>query len=360
MTPEVDESTDALLRLAQAALARASQTGVGTPGALPELNTAIDLCEKADAALQSDATARGPVCALLGFMLATRVVAYNGTDDDRETAIRTLEEALTFPELTQTMRAVSRMSLGQLYLARATQVLSRVHPVHLIGGSGLQDAAIDADRAAESFRRVLAEEHADPAIATNAGMLLELAEVLRSMLTRPGGGSWDIGRLAGAMATLQRLQSSSGGLATRPLNFANMNAVDVAPSDPLHGPNTARVQAEPPPSEAARQALRARMAAAGGVLALLGPAAPPVLDVDDIVALAATAAHGTDSGPMDQVLLAVALYLRGNADDGMSDDWGDSDHKQAAELLHAAAPGTSADADQIMLLLADRLGLALG
>ncbi len=136
--------------------------------------------------------------------------------------------------------------------------------------------------------------------------------------------------------------------------------VDV-PAPRAPGPRRGRPPAMLPDPVALRRELRGRLAGGGdlwpAVLAMLPPAASPATDVLDAVvalAVAVTAVPGADGA--DQLLLAVALYLRGRTDPG---DWPDDD-RSAARTALAAAAGTPAVADPAAAAVLSRLGALLG
>src|SRR5262245_9541313 len=98
-----------LLELGRELLAEYNRVGPARPQAKPYLDEAIDTFDKAYAILQPGDAARGHVAAMLGLALAGRFGTHGGSQRDCDTGIHVLEEALSFPSLVPTHRAMARI-----------------------------------------------------------------------------------------------------------------------------------------------------------------------------------------------------------------------------------------------------------
>ncbi|MGN9912128.1 hypothetical protein ACTMTJ_31770 [Phytohabitans sp. LJ34] len=319
--------THTLHDLARLLADRYWRTGPGKSEALPDLQEATEALTEAYGYFEPGDELRGMVAAQLGWLLAARHTAHGGLESDRETGIERLLEGLAYPRLPPAMVPIARLMLGQLYMSRVTGgFIQGAMTLAVRPGKGSRKQADDARRAAECFRQVLAESSLGPQITAAAEAMLTLAEALASMFG--GVPGFDPGTVTRAAQALQRLRKQSGGpLLSMGSRMAGMDPLD-RPVVVMDGPATTPAAPRPRPAapvtdtEALRQALRERLgadaepcAAAG---ALLADGAPPtdVDTADELVALATTVVHAGPAVATDHLLLAVALMLRGRADDG--------------------------------------------
>jgi hypothetical protein len=197
-----------LVRLGQALLAEYHKAP-GTPAAKPDLDASILALDEAYGHTQLDDPMRAAVASLLGFTLAARVGAHGGPERDRETAIHVLEEALSFPQLTSVQRCMTLFALGQTYLLKASGYVQAGGfglPAASSGGRPAQGLA-DINRAVDCLREIVDGEPVDDKLLAAARTLLEMAEVLRTVLGVASGNllGADIGRLSDALAKIQGL-----------------------------------------------------------------------------------------------------------------------------------------------------------
>jgi hypothetical protein len=351
-----------LTRLGQALAERQWRAGLGTPGALPDLNGAIAALEEAHGYMAVGDGLRAHVAGQLGWLLAAR---HNFTDaeEDRETGIRMLEEAVAAPNLSAILLAMCRIALGGFYLGRLTPVFHKLFQEPgmamrlLTKGVQPEEAehAEDATRAVDCFRKVLEAEPINDVTIEVAEAMLALTETMQTLLAGPAGGL-DMQRLMEAAAVLQKLQgrftrSGPPGSGFRGsgsfLAFGDFQKILTLP--PLDRPVTVVHQVESDPEPAAepvrsprppvapnpidreqlRRSLHDVLLGTGGTdpiwasaAALLLPTAPalPVDVVDEVVALARMIVDTEDddagSVGVDWFVLAVTLCLRDRLDVG--------------------------------------------
>ena len=368
-----------LLELAAGLADRYWRIGPGRPDGAPHLDEAIACLDEAYHLFESGEFLRGQAAALLGWLLGIRHSVHGGTERDRETGIRMLEEALTFPQLPPMIQGTARLILGQLLLARVTgRMQAPDAPMRLMGGLSPGETA-DADRAAELFRQVADGPAVSPQLTALARILQEMAQAMQMMSGGFGGGpgGLDFGRLMQTVAAMQKLQQQAAaggpGFGLAPGMLPNLfEASTIAAADPLDRP-VAVVDALPeeapaaspprperprhaaaPSADALRTQLLARLPGPGfgPLLGLLDDAAPPpaVDTVDELVALAGALVEAPGGVGTDPLLLAVALHLRSLVDDGGWDDGDVDDVRAAADRLLAAADAlVAAPADAVAL-----------
>ncbi|WP_199515176.1 hypothetical protein [Nucisporomicrobium flavum] len=338
--------TRTLLELGQKLADVYWRQGPGQPAGLPYLNEAIAAIGEAYGYFASDDAWRGQVASQLGWLHGVRFLAHAGPEPDRDAGVALLEEALAFPQLSPVIQDMSRIALGQLYLARATRVLQSPQIAAMLIGPGLPPQALaDAERAAELFRTILARPSAGAEAVEAVKASLAVAEAFRdAMASVPGGAAgFNIGGMIQAMQALQDLQrlqnSRSGRGGAFPAMRSLFDADAMSRLDPLDRPVAvvdAPAPSEPPPAPTAqpdpivpdqaalRRELHVLVAADRDVFAALAAALGPdgrdlaVDAIDDMVALAVVTTAGTGGDDTDQLMLAVALYLRGRLD---ADGW---------------------------------------
>ncbi|HEU4348782.1 MAG TPA: hypothetical protein VFR35_13465 [Actinoplanes sp.] len=381
--------TRTLLELGQRLADRYWRIGPGAREALPYLDEGVAVLDEAYGHFEPGAVTRGRVAALLGWLAGTRYSVHFGAEADRETGIRLLEEALTFPQLPPMLLVVDRMILGQLLLGRLTGALGSADHLRKAMRSGVPPAeTANVDRAADCFREVLRDPCATAEIVAAAEPMLAVAEAMQTLSGAFGGGGpggFDLGRLQQAITALQSLQEKAGTVRVRgglPPMPGLFEADTIASADPLDrpvavvdGPAPARAGTAAPPrrppqpatgAAELRATFRDRLSAAGArpftaLLELLreGAAVPEVGTVDDLVALASALVGVPGHGADDHLLLAAALYLRSQVDGGgWAGDDGDDDRRAAAGSLLAAAeslPGKRSDAVGLAFRLATLL-----
>jgi hypothetical protein len=374
-----------LTRLGQALAERYWRGGPGQPSGLPHLNGAIEALQEAYGYMRADDGLRGQVAGMLGWNLAARHSLHPDAGQDRETGIRMLEEAIASPNLSELLRAMCRVQLGQLYFSQAVLILQAPGAaMNLVTGQVPPDVAADTDRAVDILRQVIADPPASAELVEAAEAMLAMAEVMQTMMRGTGGG-FDVQRLMDGMAKLQNLQArfarsagpgqSFSGTPTF-LSFSDMQAamsmspldrpvpvvrqqgagepvvVDAAPVDePEPRPVVVPAPATPDRDEL-RRSLHDKLPGADGTepgwaraAAMLLPTAPvPAVDVvDEVVALAMMIVDLADGDgeavAVDRFVLAVALYLR----DRVDDDPDHADRLAGAENLLAAVGAVPAD-----------------
>ncbi|WP_117212338.1 hypothetical protein [Allorhizocola rhizosphaerae] len=363
-----------LVQLGQALIGEYQKTGAGTPAAKPDLDASIDALNEAYGHTQLDDPMRGMVAALLGYQLSIRFAAHGGSERDRDTAIHVLEEALSFPNLTPVMRGMTLLMLGQTYLAKASvylQVSGFGLPALSPGGTPAQGVA-DVDRAVTHLRELADGPPLNEQMISGARTLLEMAEVLRTVLTAAGGGPLgaDIGRLSGALATMQnltgRMRQGAQGYGLSPTGIPSLAALlatdpQERPLPYVQGAAPVAPQVVPaapvaPPAPAVgdlRRKLHEMLPGHGdsngavwlSAARLLLSGTPPldITTVDDMVALASTLVEGAPASrgseqervghAVDAYILAVAFLLRDRLDESSE---GEDRRAGAEELLSAA------------------------
>ncbi|MBM2615056.1 hypothetical protein JIG36_05715 [Actinoplanes sp. LDG1-06] len=330
--------TRALLELGSHLADRYWRERPGSASGLPFLNEAVDVVEEAHGYLSPGDTLWSQVGSQLGWLIGTRHMAHGGTDIDRDRGIDLLEESLPDTALPATLRNSGRIMVGQLLLGRATRGLQ--------GDPSLlrRSAAVflaDADRAVECFNEVEATA-TNPALVDAARTLLKVAQAMRTFLASfgAGGSGFDFNALVQMTTALQSVQ---GEHAAHRGAIAQMLIYEG--SGHRSGPGDRRKdQAAPPAAETLRAAFGDRIGEGEPLPALarlLGPPfrVPAVDVVDELVALAVTLDGEQDARPVDQLLLAAALFLRSRIDSGgwtVDDDGGD-DRAAASTALLAAA-----------------------
>ncbi|UQU64293.1 hypothetical protein COUCH_35945 [Couchioplanes caeruleus] len=381
--------TRTLLELGQKLADLYWRQGPGQPAGLPYLSEAIAAIGEAYGYFAADDAWRGQVASQLGWLHGVRFLAHAGPEPDRDAGLALLEEALAFPQLSPVLQDMSRIALGQLYLARATRVLQSPQVAAMLIGPGLPPQALaDAERAAGLFRTVLARPSAGADAVEAVKASLAVAEAFRDAMAsvRGGAAGFNFGGMIQAMQAmqdLQRLQNSrSGRGGAFPAMPSLFDADAMSRLDPLDRP-VAVVDAPPPagpppaptpqpapivPDPAAlRRELHALVAADRNVFAALAAALGPdgrdlaVDAVDDMVALAVATTAGPGGDDTDQLLLAVALYLRGRLDaDGWALEPGGDFELAGAALARAdrTLRATTAEAAPVLNRLAALLDRA--
>src|SRR5215470_17858197 len=86
-----------LIWLGQAFLDRYWRTGPGLPAGLGDLDAGIACATEAWGYLQEGDILRGSAAGMRGMLLAIRHTLHAGPTEDRDTAVRMIEEALAFP-----------------------------------------------------------------------------------------------------------------------------------------------------------------------------------------------------------------------------------------------------------------------
>lgn len=166
------------IELAQALTASYRRARAGDPSAQPYLEEAIEVLAEAYDHLEPGELLRGTVAAQAGWLLGVRYVNHGRSENDLETGIRLLEEALTFPESPYLPRATVLLVIGGLLLSR-------------VSGPSLRSASMrdDADQAADYFQQVLDGLATNPEITSMAQNLLETARELQGPTGEIGRGS---------------------------------------------------------------------------------------------------------------------------------------------------------------------------
>jgi hypothetical protein len=201
-----------LTRLGQALAARYWQSGPNSPTGPADLNAAIKALNEAYGyLLVDDDDLRPLVAGQLGLLLALRHVTHTHDEQDRNTAIHRLNDALVSPNLTAGNRSMYRIMLGQLYLSGIlTALQSTDSAMSLLTGnikSSLRSRLLaDADLAVDSFRAVLMEDSTTGEIKSATETFLEFAEITRAMVEGDDLGP-NFARLMDAMQKMQTLQA---------------------------------------------------------------------------------------------------------------------------------------------------------
>lgn len=374
-----------LLDLAVALQKRYWEVGVGSPGALRFADEAIAALDEAIGYFEEGAFIRGQVAAQLGAFLATRHVGHQSPESDRERGISWLEEALTFPQLPPMQQTLTRLQLGQLLVQRSLHsgnIVMRLSRNDLTGSEGA-----DARRAVALLQQVVDEPGQSGPMAEQAQILLDLAKAAQGLTDGAGGGlglMTDLSRVTRLFTALRDLQRREAarprgtgfGHVPSPFDF---QADALATSPPLTRPvmvaaapmatatplPAAPIAARPRiPAATLRAAFHARLPVSTAIAVFDGRERPPVAEtVDELVAIAGTLVGAPGATAADQLLFAIALYLRGLLDDGggwgeaaVDDAWSDV---QAAEdnLLAAkeALVGESAETVAVAIRLARAL-----
>lgn len=324
------------------------RTGPGKPEAVPDLHEATEALTEAYGYFEPGDELRGFLAVQLGWLLATRHTVHGGPESDRETGIDRLVEGMNCPRQPPAVAPVTQFMLGQLYLSRVTGgFVQGAMTLAVRPGKGSPKQADDARRAAECFRQVLAAPSLGPQVTAGAEAMLTLAEALVSMFG--GVPGFDPRTVTRAAQALHRLRKQAGPLLSMGSRMADMDpldrpvvVMDGSDAPPARPPATPRPRPAAPvtDTDALRHALRERLgtdadacAAAG---ALLADGAPPtdVDTADELVALATTVVHTGPAVATDHLLLAVALMLRGRADDGPT---ATADADAALDSVRAAA-----------------------
>jgi hypothetical protein len=358
-----------LTRLGQALAERYWRTGLASPAGLPDLDAAVAALEEAYGYMRDGDGLRGQLAGQLGWLMAARHSVHTEDEQDRESGIKLLEEALAAGNLSAFLRTMSRMQLGQLCLSRATPILmSPGMAMNLMNGQVPPDIAAHVNRAVECFRMVLADESANEVVIEAAEGMLAVAETMQTLVSGGAGAGLDLQRLMDAMAKLQNLKDrftrggapglGAGGTASF-LSFTDFQ--DILNMDSMDRPLTFMQQPTgederkpverpvrrpvadptPPDGDQLRRSLRDSLFGPNAedpswalAAALLLPDArpPEVAVVDEAVALARMVVDAEQGDAEDWFVLAVVLYLRDRLDDGGDD----ADRVAGAESLLTA------------------------
>ncbi|MFI6232726.1 hypothetical protein ACIBD9_04080 [Micromonospora sp. NPDC050784] len=343
-----------LLRLGQELTKEYWRAGPGRPAALSDLSSAIEVWDKAYRLLDANDPARGQIAVFLGWLLSTRHGAHGGGPKDRDTGIFVLSEALTFTNLPPTLAAMARLSLGQLFLGRATEALNPAAARAGFLGGLPPDSRKDADEAARLFREIIDGPPLSAEISAAARTLLTLVESIQPLL---GGdlARFDLGKIMEALSILQRLQQTGmpsvswvlGDSLDYPITVMQ-GAAHLRPTVPPRRPAPAPAVSTDPSSarEAARDRLASLVADPGipvweqaRALLIAGPSAVAAGDLDAFVGAAANAVDAEEGGEpveqgLDRLLAATGLCLRQSRD---GSGWGDDDEDAIDGTLLAAA-----------------------
>ncbi|MFD6680172.1 hypothetical protein [Micromonospora parva] len=373
-----------LMELSQILSDRYWRIGPGQAAGRPALDDAIDCLGQAHDTFDPGDPLRAQIAAHLGWLLSARHVAHSSPNEDRDRAIKLLEEAVAALGLPPAIAVIARFALGQLYVVGVMRRLgSEDLPGRLSGVPANPATLAEAERAVECFRQVTTADQLGAEMAEASQAMLEMAEAVRDFFRAPKTGAmpFDLAPMMRMMTTLQEMQKRMGSGAVIGVPMPSLFEMSAqATADPLDRPvavvtvpdhteeapvPTPRPPATPPDPATLRQALSERLGGAerdAALAALLRPGAPtPPADlVDDLVGLASSITHaaGAAATPADRITLAVALYLRGRADtDG---GWGDTDddvRSAAAHLLAVtdALPGEPAGVVPLALALAGSL-----
>ncbi|WP_203712743.1 CHAT domain-containing protein [Asanoa siamensis] len=266
-----------LVRLGHELTRRYWRAGPGQPAALADLSAAVEAWDAAYRLLDAGDPARGQVAAQLGWLLAARHGAHGGDQQDRDTGLFVLGEALTFTNLPPALAAMARLSRGQLFLGRATEALS---PAGARAGfrTGLPPSArTDAAEARRLFQEVLDGPPLSADVVAMTRTMLTIAESIQPLLDGDLA-RFDLNRIMEAMAAMQRMRHDG------------MPPMPWVPGDPLDYPVTV-MHGEPPapPRQATpAPASPARAASAPGVGSTQAPATPPPVDAESARGVAPT------------------------------------------------------------------------
>ena len=350
-----------LLELAQALTDEYWRMGPGKPDALPLLDGAITAIDEAYPFFGPDDGVRPQVAAMRGWLHGIRCTVHFGPEPDRTIGIEQLEEALRSPALPPVMIMVGRLTLAQLYMKKATEILQTPNFASMVMSGGVPaDAIADLDRAIAGLEQVSAESTVREGQEA-ARILLRIAGAMRTIVGSAGAGSGAaaMSRIMEAMSVLQEMHREQADLAAvGPVGAIRfVDADEMASRPPLDrpvplievdDPDVGRPAARMRPAPAAdatdpaalRRELRARISAGGDLFDALdarldpGAPAPPVALVDDVVALATEVIDAGVPNRTDHLLLAVGLCLRAGAAGAR---WVRHELDEAtAGLLHAA------------------------
>ncbi len=368
-----------LLRLGQALGERYWRLGHGTPAALPDLNAAIAALREAHGYMADGDGMRAHVAGMLGWQLSARHTI-SDAEEDRETGIAMLEEAVAAPNLPAIFAAMCRLALAGLHIGRLTPVIQKFFQEPgmamrvLTQGVAPEDSAhaAHAARAVECLRGVLDAEPINDMVTETAQAMLAMAETMQMLLAGPDGGL-DLQRFMEAAGALQRLQSrftpngrpGPGFRGTESfLAFGDLQKMMTLPA--LDRPVSFVRQAEPAPQSAAvpvpsrrpagpvdreqlRRSLHDALVGTDGTepvwacaAALLRPGSPtPAVDVvDEVVALARMIVDTEDAATAeDWFVLAVALLFR----DRLDQDGDRADRLAGADSLLTAVKKVPVD-----------------
>ncbi|BCJ41048.1 hypothetical protein GCM10010168_46540 [Actinoplanes ianthinogenes] len=217
-----------LAELGQLLAARAWETGIGTTGAKPDVDAAIEALTEARSWSDPEDVHRARLAAILGSMLAGRVLAYGGPDADRERAVEILEEALDGPAVRGPVDDGCQLFLGLLLMSRATGslrdsnlLLTAVRTGASLAGTG------DLDRAIGLFEPLIARHPADAEIGRMARTSRSAAEAMRDLIGGLGGGApgFDFGAMIGALRRLQETQQPAAGMRVPMPSFLDAEAM---------------------------------------------------------------------------------------------------------------------------------------
>ncbi|MEU7753084.1 hypothetical protein [Micromonospora sp. NPDC049171] len=366
-----------LMELSQILADRYWRIGPGQASGRPALDDAIACLVEAHGMFDPGDPLRAQIAAQSGWLLSARHVAHGSPNEDREQAIKLLEEAVAAVGLPPVFPVIARFALGQLYVTGLARSLASGNLAGRLSGAPADPATLaEAERAVECFREVTNAEQLGAEVAEATKVMLELAEAMRDFYGAPkrGAAPFDLGPMMRLMTKIQEMQQRmQGGVGLQMPSLFDLSA--QATGDPLDRPlavvtvpdrveetfvPTPRPAAAPPDPATLRRALRERLG--GGELdtalaALLRPgaAAPQVGLVDDLVGLASSVAHaaGVAATAQDRITLAVALYLRGR--DDADDGWGDTDDdvRSAAAHLLAATDALPAEPFGVVPLAVD-------
>lgn len=346
-----------LVRLGQELTRRYWRTGPGRPATLGDLSAAVEAWDEVYGLLDPGDPARAEVAVHLGWLLSVRHGAHGSGPEDRDTGIAVLGEALTFSNIPPMHATMVRLSLGQLFLTRATEALS---PAAARGGflGGLAGgASTDADAAIRLFNEILDGHPLSADTTSMTRTLLTLAESIRPLLSGDVA-RFDIGKIMQVLSVLQQLQQSGKPslhwIPGDPLDYP----VTVLQGDPHYSPTIPPrrptfAAPAPTPQYSSRRSARDRLAAlvtepelpAWEQVRRLLLADPSQMAARDLDALVATAVNAVDAdeddeddGPLesglDRLLAAVALCLREKRD-GTGWEMDDEDATGGAYLAAA-------------------------
>lgn len=356
-----------LLELGQALAQEYWRIGPGMPATFLTLNEAIGALDEAYGYFDSADPLRGLVASQLGWLRGLRHLAHAPDEQDRDTGIELLEEAIGFAQLPSVMQAIARIALAQLYLSRLAGGTNTPDLMMTAMLSGRPPAGVeDADRAVEYLHQVLQRLQVSAQVTVMAETMLTVAEAMQTMMSGfgQGLGGLDMGRMMQAVAAMQKIQQEQAGgwkvgassLQSMPSLF---DADKVAAMDPLDRPvmvvESPEPDLQPAPekrrteplsidADALRESLLETITTGGDLFAAVGSLLdsdaplPATATIDEMVGLAASIVSVEEATGTDHFLLAVALYLRSCLDEGGG--WGDDDpggdvHAAADSLLTA-------------------------
>ncbi|MEU9511745.1 CHAT domain-containing protein [Micromonospora sp. NPDC048169] len=352
-----------LTQLGQVLATEYWRAGPGRPAALGLLSAAIEAWAEAYRLVDPGDPVRGQVAVRLGMLLAARHGTHGSGPEDRNTGIAVLTEATGFPGLAPMQGVVARITLGQLYLARATEAMSPAAARGGFLGGGSSGAAQDAEEAARLFRELLAGPVLSTDVTSITRAMLVVAESIHPLLSG-SIADFDLSKIIDAMSRLRDLQRN--GLPTDLWNRANLtDPLDYpvtamrgdgqsAPVVPPRRPTPATAAATSTQPASARRAAREQLAALAldrdqpvweQALAMLlaGPGEIEPAALDAFVGATANAVDAQDGGDpvelgLDRLLSVVGLCLRERRDGSGWDDedaGGDARRAGARDLLVA-------------------------